>query len=70
MRIEQESPEDIFRGVVENAVHLADSGSSPEDLVEELCNSEGLAHVSLLNYVRLSSMLSGYFSIVLQFQTY
>lgn len=45
LQIEQEeSPEDIFRGMVENAVHLAGSGSSLEDLVEELCNSEGLAH--------------------------
>lgn len=40
-------PEIIFHSVVENAVLLSGSGSSSEELVDELWGDEGLANVSV-----------------------
>ncbi|KAL6216316.1 hypothetical protein ACLB2K_009539 [Fragaria x ananassa] len=43
-RIEQlNSPEDVFQAVVENSVQLSGRGSSPRELVDELCRDEGLS---------------------------
>ncbi|XP_050366932.1 ubiquitin-like domain-containing protein CIP73 isoform X4 [Argentina anserina] len=43
-RIEQlNAPEHVFQAVVENSVQLSARGSSPQELVDELCSDEGLS---------------------------
>lgn len=47
--VEQQSPPDeIFRSMVENAVHLCDGDNFQGNVVNELCSEEGLANVSIL----------------------
>lgn len=40
-------PGDVFRSMVESAVQLFGSEGVPEDFIDELCNYEGLARVSI-----------------------
>ena len=42
---------DIFRAVAENAVQLSGSGSTSNDLLDELCSNESLARVSRFNVI-------------------
>ncbi|KAM5565255.1 ubiquitin-like domain-containing protein CIP73 [Rosa sericea] len=37
------APGDVFQAVVENSVQLSGRGSSPQELVDELCRDEGLS---------------------------
>ncbi|GAU12226.1 hypothetical protein TSUD_01930 [Trifolium subterraneum] len=45
-------PTDVFRAVAENAVQLSGSGSTSDDLLDELCCNESLAseYVEMLRY--------------------
>lgn len=55
-RIEQlNAPADVFHAVVENSVQLSGRGSSPRELVDELCRDEGLSSVRILCFEACTS---------------
>lgn len=67
-RIEQlNSPEDVFQAVVENSVQLSGRGSSPRELVDELCRDEGLSSVCILCFESCTcASIEGYHDHVLK----
>lgn len=70
-RIEHNNlPGDIFRGVVESAARMHHNGSSYGSLVNDLCSTEGLANVSILDKILYLFLITVNLITVLNWQEF